>query len=191
MEKELLVNEFNGLIDGCINGDHKYQTILYKKYYNIILSICFRKLKNRLESEDLAQDIFLKVINKLDKFNGSSFQQLSVWISRLSNNHTIDFIRARKKTEDIDNIPKNLFSEVMDVTAIDNSEEIMSKDVKTAISNLPKQYKAVFELYYISNYSHQEIADQLNLNVGTSKSNLFKAKRKLASALSQYNNRFN
>ena len=192
MEKESLVNnEVKDLIYGCINGNHKSQTLLYKKYYNTIFCVCLKMIKNKPLAQDLSQDIFMKLIKKLDKFNGNNFTQLSVWISKLSRNHTIDFIRARKITENIDNVSLNLFTEVIDLSAMDNVEEIMANDIKNAISVLPLQYKKVFELFYIHNFSHQEIADELNLNVGTSKSNLFKAKKKLASALSQYNNKFN
>jgi RNA polymerase sigma factor (sigma-70 family) len=192
MEKELLVdNEFKNLIDGCIKGDHKSQTLLYKKYYNIIEGTCLKMIKNKPLAEDLSQDIFIKLIKKLDKFNGYNFSQLSSWIVRLSKNHTIDFIRVRKITENIENVSLNLFTEIIDLADMDNNSEIMGNHIKKAISALPRQYRKVFELYHISNYSHQEIADELNLNVGTSKSNLFKAKKKLASALSQYNNKFN
>jgi RNA polymerase sigma factor (sigma-70 family) len=192
MEKESLVdNEVKNLIHGCINGNHKSQTLLYKKYYNTIFGVCLKIIKNRPLAEDLSQDIFIKLVKKLDKFNGDNFAQLSSWVARLTKNHTIDFIRSRKITENIENVSLNLFTEIIDLSAMDNSEEIMANDIKNAISVLPLQYKRVFELFYISNYSHQEIADELNLNVGTSKSNLFKAKKKLASALSQYNNKFN
>lgn len=192
MEKELLVSDsVRPLIDGCINGNIKCQSELYKKYHKMIFGICFTTLKNRAESEDMVQDIFIKLIKKLDKFNGDNIKQLTVWILRLSKNHSIDFIRRRKKIENIDNVSSKLIVEGIDLSTIDNYEEIMANDIKNAISTLPKQYKAVFELYYLSNYSHEEIAEELNLHVGTSKSNLFKAKKKLASALSKYNNRFN
>jgi len=192
MEKESLVdNKVKNLIDGCMKGNHKCQTILYKKYYNIIFGVCLKMIKNKPLAQDLSQDIFMKLIRKLDKFNGDNFTQLSVWVSKLSKNHTIDFIRARKTTENIDNISLDLFTEIIDLSVIDNYDEIVANDIKNAISKLSEQSRKVFELYYINNYSHKEIADELNLNVGTSKSNLFKAKRKLASALSQYNNRFN
>lgn len=192
MEKELLVNnEVKVLIDGCINGNHKCQTLLYKKHYNTIFSICLKMIKSEAIAQDLSQDIFMKLIRKLDRFNGDNFTQLSIWVSRLSRNHVIDFIRSRKKSENIDNVSLNLFTEIIDLSLIDNEDELISNDIKNAISKLPNKYRMVFELFYISNYTHQEIADELNLNVGTSKSNLFKAKKRLASALSQYNNRFN
>ena len=148
-------------------------------------------IKSEAIAQDLSQDIFMKLIRKLDRFNGDNFTQLSIWVSRLSRNHVIDFIRSRKMSENIDNVSLNLFTEIIDLSLIDNEDELISNDIKNAISKLPNKYRMVFELFYISNYTHQEIADELNLNVGTSKSNLFKAKKRLASALSQYNNRFN
>jgi RNA polymerase sigma-70 factor (ECF subfamily) len=68
---------------------------------------------------------------------------------------------------------------------------MIANDIKSAISKLSPKYKKVFELYHIQNYSHDEIADELGINVGTSKSNLFKAKLKLSEMLKHYNNNFN
>ena len=71
------------------------------------------------------------------------------------------------------------------------NEEIMFNDINIAISKLSPKYKKVFQLFYIQNYSHNEIADELGINVSTSKTNLLKAKLKLSKLLQHYNNSFN
>jgi RNA polymerase sigma factor (sigma-70 family) len=192
MENELLVDfEFEQLIKGCVLGCNKRQTELYKKYYYLIFNVCLKYLKNKMESEDLTQDIFLKLVTKLDKFKGCNYAQLTTWIKVSSRNHVIDYIRSKKINENIEDVSNTLLIDNIDLSIIDDDHNRIASDIKNAISTLPKQYKAVFELYYISNYSHEEIAEELNLHVGTSKSNLFKAKRKLALALSQYNKNYN
>jgi RNA polymerase sigma-70 factor (ECF subfamily) len=66
----------------------------------------------------------------------------------------------------------------------------LDNDIKNAINKLSPKYKKVFELYYLDNYTHEEISNKLNLNVGTSKSNLFKARKKMSEILKKYNNKF-
>lgn len=192
MERELIVHhDINQLVKGCILGCEKEQTKLYDKYYYLIFSICLKYLKNSAESEDLTQDIFIKLINKLGRFKGDSYPKLTTWIKILSRNHTIDYIRSKGSYKNVEILPDMISIDGFDPSIIDYDENKMSNDINHAISNLPKQYKLVFELYYFSKLSHEEIANKLNLHVGTSKSNLFKAKQKLAVALGEYNNNYN
>jgi len=196
MEKELLVNsdaEFLKIIDGCINDSNKCKTTLYKKYYYIILNVCKKYTNNIHEAEDLTHDIFLKVINKLNTFKGTTPGQFTSWVKMLSKNCTIDAIRRqRMKFSDVDEHELyGLNLDFVDIDSIDNTNQIMANDISLAISKLSPKFKLVFELFYIQNYSHDEIADELGINVGTSKSNLFKAKIKLCEMLKHYNNNFN
>jgi len=193
MGKELLVDiEIDDLINGCLNNHEFEQSFLYKKYYYLVYSVALKHMKNKAEAEDLTQDIFVKLLANMHKFNGKNYQQLSAWIKTISRNFTIDIIRKHKYTVNIDdNVIDNTIESPFDDIFSNIDFETMSGDISNAISNLSTQYRKVFELYYLSDYTHDEIAKELNLNVGTSKSNLFKAKRKLASALKQYNDKLN
>jgi RNA polymerase sigma-70 factor (ECF subfamily) len=110
----------------------------------------------------------------------------------VSKNSVIDSIRKRRDTTDIsEDKLNNLNSYFINTDVIDNFSEVMSNDINLAISNLSPKQKKVFQLYYIENYSHNEIADELGINVSTSKTNLLKAKLKLSKLLQHYNNSFN
>jgi RNA polymerase sigma factor (sigma-70 family) len=195
MVRELLVNnktDIFEIIDGCKNKDKSYQSALYIKYYYTVLNVCKKYIKNLHEAEDLTQDIFLKVMDKVDTFKGKSPAQFSAWVKMVSKNSVIDSIRKRRDTTDIsEDKLNNLNSYFINTDVIDNFGEVMSNDINVAISNLSPKYKKVFQLYYIENYSHNEIADELGINVSTSKTNLLKAKLKLSKLLQHYNNSFN
>jgi RNA polymerase sigma factor (sigma-70 family) len=195
MVRELFVNDKTNIfeiIDGCKNNDKSYQSALYIKYYYTVLNTCKKYTKNLHEAEDLTQNIFLKLMNKIDTFKGKSPAQFTSWLKMLSKNSVIDSIRKRQNIYDISEHELNgLNVDFIDIDAIDNFEEIMSNDINIAISKLSPKYKKVFQLYYIENYSHNEIADELGINVSTSKTNLLKAKLKLSKLLQHYNNSFN
>ena len=195
MVRELLVNDKTDIfeiIDGCKNNDKLYQSTLYIKYYYTVLNVCKKYTKNLHEAEDLTQNIFLKLMNKIDTFKGKSPAQFTSWLKMLSKNSVIDSIRKRQNIYDISEHELNgLNVDFIDIDAIDNFEEIMSNDINIAISKLSPKYKKVFQLFYIQNYSHNEIADELGINVSTSKTNLLRAKLKLSKLLQHYNNSFN
>ena len=195
MVRELLVNnktDIFEIIDGCKNKDNSYQSALYIKYYYTVLNVCKKYIRNLHEAEDLTQDILLKLMNKVDTFKGKSPAQFSSWVKMVSKNSVIDSIRKRRDTTDIsEDKLNNLNSYFINTDVIDNFSEVMSNDINLAISNLSPKYKKVFQLYYIENYSHNEIADELGINVSTSKTNLLKAKLKLSKLLQHYNNSFN
>lgn len=195
MVRELLVNnktDIFEIIDGCKNKDKSYQSALYIKYYYTVLNVCKKYIRNLHEAEDLTQDILLKLMNKVDTFKGKSPAQFSSWVKMVSKNSVIDSIRKRRDTTDIsEDKLNNLNSYFINTDVIDNFSEVMSNDINLAISNLSPKQKKVFQLYYIENYSHNEIADELGINVSTSKTNLLKAKLKLSKLLQHYNNSFN
>ena len=183
--------ELNELLIGCKNNESKYQTIFYSKYYFIIYNSCKKYIKVSSEAEDITHEVFIKLMDKLDKFNGNSPGQFVNWLKMVSKNSAIDILRTKKKFINIDDIPLDIEFDTIDLNIIDGPDTKMESDIKNSISKLSPKFKRVFELYYLDNYTHQEIADELNINIGTSKSNLFKAKMKLAQLLKQYNNNFN
>jgi RNA polymerase sigma factor (sigma-70 family) len=194
MEIEPLINndkELNELLIGCKNNELKYQTMFYSKYYFIIYNSCKKCVKVSSEAEDITHDVFIKLMGKLDKFNGKSPGQFVNWLKMVSKNSAVDILRAKKTFINIDDVAIDFEFDTIDLDVIDYVEDEVETNIKNAISKLPPKTKKVFELYYLDNYSHQEIANELNINEGTSKSNLFKAKMKLAKMLKQYNNNFN
>lgn len=185
-----LDNNISFLISNNSKDDKLFKSLLYIKFNKFIFNICFKVLKNKMESEDLSHDIFIKLLNNINKFKGNNILALTVWVRVFTKNKVIDYLRIKKRMLTNGELNDNNLIDELDLSFLDD-ESVLVNDLKNAISKLSPKYKKVFELYYISDYTHDEIAKELNLNVGTSKSNLFKAKKNLASTLSKYNNKFN
>jgi len=175
--EDLDKSEIRKIVKGCIKGDRAMQSVLYERYYSKMMGICYRYAKDSDEAKDLLHDGFLKIFRSLDKykFNGS----LEGWIRRLMINSAIDHYRKYK------NIFSLSESNIEDVVEPDTSgeEDIYSsfneKMIMEAVQNLSPAYRTVFNLYAIEGYSHKEIAEKLNINIGTSKSNFAKARMNL------------
>jgi RNA polymerase sigma factor (sigma-70 family) len=170
------------LIKGCLRMDRRCQKEVYKKYYSKGLSICLRYGNNPEDAAEILNDGFLKVFTKIHtKKKEVPFQK---WIMRIMVNTAIDFYRANLKElfmEDIDNIQKS--SEMETVL-----ERMGFNDLLKYVQNLSLAYRTVFNLYVIEGFSHEEISSQLSISIGTSKSNLFKARARLKTMIEKSSN---
>ncbi|MBL4755081.1 MAG: sigma-70 family RNA polymerase sigma factor [Flavobacteriales bacterium] len=163
------------LIAGCTKGDRKCQRTVYEMFYGKMMGVCLRYTNNKEEAQDLLHDGFIKVFENIHKFNYSgSFEG---WIRRIMVNTTIDHFRKNKNVfvKDIDDF-NNLATEEPDVDIL---SQLRTEDIMKAVQTLSPAYRAVFGLYVIEGYSHKEVAEELGISVGTSKSNLAKAKNNL------------
>ncbi len=150
------------------------------------MAVCRRYTNNDDEAKDMLQDGFIKLFKNIERFNfQGSFEG---WVRRIVVNTAIDHIRKSKhefllmnENQSIEDFGDNLNEE----EDVDESEEINLDvgDVKVAMDKLSTAYKTVFNLYVFENYSHQQIADSLGINIGTSKSNLAKARANLRKIL--------
>ncbi|HWY33146.1 MAG TPA: RNA polymerase sigma factor, partial [Nitrosopumilaceae archaeon] len=136
-----------------------------------MLAVCLRYCKNREEAEDILQEGFIKVFKNITKFQyQGSFEG---WIRRIMVNTALEELRKKRNrmiTDDID----EMYSQPKSDMSIEGS--INAKDLIGLIQTLPAGYQLVFNLYVIEGYSHKEIAEMLDINEGTSKSQLSKAK---------------
>ncbi len=134
--------------------------------------------KSKEEAEEIADDAFLKVFKNLNTYDMDlSFKG---WFRRILINSAIDYYRRNKKhnkSVDLDHAPEieSFDNNIIDILSVN---EIMQ-----VVQGLPPAYKIVFNLYVLEGYKHREIAKQLNISEGTSKSNLSKAIAKLKSKL--------
>jgi RNA polymerase sigma-70 factor (ECF subfamily) len=149
-------------------------------YPKIFKQICLRYSDGDYEkAQDYCQGGFIRAYQKQGQFTGTN---VCGWIGSLMRNYIIDEMRKEKRGGTRVNIDKiNLGSYDMDD---DMDDEVYSKkyspdDVKAAIDDLSPKYKNVFIKYYVEDLPHQQIADELGINVGTSKSNAFKARKKV------------
>ncbi|MCK5855942.1 MAG: sigma-70 family RNA polymerase sigma factor [Bacteroidales bacterium] len=164
----------DSLIEGCKRKKRKARNKLYKLYANQFLGICLRYTRNTSEAEDVLHDAFIKIFTKIDQYTGKgSFEG---WLKRIVVNTAIQSLRERSKTRlvfDENEIDDDRIREDIDVVL----PMISAKELMEFIQQLPDGYKVVFNMFVIEDMSHQEIADKLNISVGTSKSQLFRAKK--------------
>jgi len=159
------------LIDGCKARNPLSQRHLYEKYSRKMMGVCMRYTNNRDEAEDVLQDGFVKVFEKISSFQSQgSFEG---WLRRIFVNTALDNIRKNKEHNllaDIDQVGYSLDAGT-NVESDLNAEELL-----TILNKIPAGYKVVFNMFVIEGYSHKEIADELGVSESTSKTQFLRAK---------------
>lgn len=166
------------ILEGCKKSNPHSQEKLYKYFYGYAMSICLRYSKSRYEAREILNDSFLKVFTKLHQYD-KDFPFHS-WLRRILINTAIDFYRTKQR--------QPLFEPIEEAHFIsdDNGEDFeINPSVNTLpiVQKLSPAYRIVFNLYVMEGYKHHEIAEQLNISVNTSKSNLARAKQRLKQLL--------
>ena len=159
---------------GCRKGNLESQRLLYRHFYGYGMSICLRYSKNREDALEVMNNGWLKIFNKIDRFD--SDLPFRPWCRRILINSALDYyrkIRSLPVFTDLDHATEELSYE-MPLPVVRSDENILP-----IIQKLPPAYRLVFNLYVMEEYKHHEIADLLNISIGTSKSNLARAKEKL------------
>jgi RNA polymerase sigma factor (sigma-70 family) len=141
------------------------------------MSICLRYAGNKYDAADILNDGFMKAFTHLNQYNDD--KPFHLWLRRIMMNTSIDHYRANLKyrnTIDLD--------EALSVGAKEDVHQKLNyEDLLKIIQGLPPSYRTVFNLFAIDGYSHEEIASKLGISVGASKSNLFKARKKLQESI--------
>ncbi len=175
------------ILRGCHTKEHKYQKILYVHYYGFALKTVFRYIYHYENALDVVNDGFVKLFNTFERFETgspeSTEQILMGYIKRIMINTAIDFLRKRKMIPEIGGIPDHIW-DVKD-SHQDADQNLLYKDLIKIIKQLSPKYRSVFNLYVIDGYNHLEIADILNISVGTSKSCLSRARVMLQNSIKQ------
>ena len=176
---QLYKNEHK-LISKAVKNDREAQHVLYKSYAPKMLSVCRCYISDMQFAEDVMLKGFFKVFSNLKSFkNEGSFEG---WIRKIMIRESISFLRQQKKLEfPVDDVETHNSASV----SIDTELEI--EDIQQLIDALPEGYKMVFIMYAIEGYKHHEIAELLNISEGTSKSQLFKARKMLQQKINVLN----
>lgn len=173
------MTDLEKIIERCKNYDRKAQKELYDVYSPILLGICIRYSKSRQEAEDILQDGFIKILTKINDFKGDgSFEG---WMKRIVVNTAISHFHKNKKHNEIYDIDEINETDIKGHSF--GSSDFTKEELLNVINSLPEGYKVVFNLYAIEGYKHKEIADMLNINQNTSKSQYSRAKDKLRQKL--------
>ncbi len=175
----------NQIIEGCKQGKRESFNVLYQKYAPKLLGICCRYSKTKAEAEDVLQDGFIKIFKKIKTYEGKG--SIEGWLRRVMINTAINNYRSSNKHyyhEDIETDTNiNLKT---DEISFDFDDNITDKQIMSLIQELPSGYNMVFNLFVIDGLSHQEIANELNITVNTSKSQLYKARKWLQLRLLEF-----
>ncbi|MCH8904575.1 MAG: sigma-70 family RNA polymerase sigma factor [Bacteroidetes bacterium] len=161
------------LVEGCRNNDRKSQEALYRRYSKKMFGVCLRYAKDRSTAEDILQEGFIKVFNGLKKFRGDG--SLEGWVRRIMVNTAIENYRKTIRLHVVSDFEENGHEEF--------EETILQKmhvdEILKLVQNLPDGFRTVFSLYVIDGYTHKEVAKQLGISEGTSKSQLARARNVL------------
>lgn len=174
----MLINqEIENIILGCIQLQRESQKKFYTYFYSYAMSICMRYAQNDDDAMEIANDGFLKIFKELSSFVARYEDveaSLKGWMKKIMVNTAIDHFRKNQKYSTNVSLDDNMFH------IADHSENSIDKlsydEIYKVVQQLSPVYKAVFNLYVIDGFKHEEIARQLKISVGTSKSNLAKAK---------------
>ncbi len=167
------------LVDGCIDNNRLAQKILYERYFGKMMGIAMRYTKDQEEAIEILNAAFLKVFTSLDKYTHNS--NLAGWIAKIVFNCSIDHVRKNTKYRQVMNF------EIQNDGAVrnDSIDHLHAQDLYKLIQKLPNSSRSVFCLYVIDGYKHKEIAEMLNITVGTSKWHLSNARKELQRLIKQ------
>ncbi|HTE52927.1 MAG TPA: sigma-70 family RNA polymerase sigma factor [Kofleriaceae bacterium] len=164
------------LVEACRRGERRAMEALYHRYKRRVFGLVTR-IVGPADSEEVAQEVFVRIFRGLGRFRGDS--QLSTWIYRLSVNAALSHVTRRPRHEGGDdetlaNLPAPETS---------GTDPSMSQRLERALASLPAGYRAVLVMHDINGMNHDEVAEILGCHVGTSKSQLHKARARMRELL--------
>jgi RNA polymerase sigma-70 factor (ECF subfamily) len=170
------------LAQSAASGNMKAFEELYNRHHRRVYSLCLRMLQNTAEAEDLTQEVFIQLYRKIGSFRGDS--AFTTWLHRLTVNQVL--MHFRKRTVKFEKTTEEGETPVQTVPGTENQSKMPIVDkiaIDKAIAQLPNGYRNVFVLHDVEGYEHEEVARILGCSVGTSKSQLHKARLKMRKLL--------
>lgn len=185
MDRELELK----LVQRVINGDTEAFSSLVCAYEKQVFNIALRMVGNREDAEDISQESFIKAYNSLSSFRGDS--SFSSWLFRIVSNTCLDHLRKQKNRQTLSISTENEDEETEEFDIADESfspEEILEKkltreSIQQGLNELSTEHRAVLVLRELQGLSYDEIAAALNIESGTVKSRIARARKKLCSFL--------
>lgn len=170
------------LIEGCQKKDRKFQELLYRKFARKMYSICVAYSNDRPQAQDTLQDGFMKVFMKIDGFNKEG--SLEGWIRKIIVNTAIDHFRKTQREYKFVS-----FDDAGEQPEVSNNviDQVNKEELLGYLRKLPEGARLIFNLYAVEGYTHKEIAKKLQITIGTSKSQLSRAKNLLRKMLNDLN----
>ena len=177
------INIHQYLIDACKSGDRKAQCKIYKLYYKAMFNASLRIVNDTTEAEDIMQESFLDAFRRLDSYSGEG--SFGSWLKRIVINNSLDALRKNRETVSIEGESLDFPEEIKE----ENEEMIISqvKEIKSAMTKLPDDYRIVLSLFLLEGYDHEEISEILKISNNLSRTRYVRAKQKLLSIINEKN----
>jgi RNA polymerase sigma-70 factor (ECF subfamily) len=179
MEATIPFTDFE-LAQASAAGDEAAFETIYRTHFRRVYSLCLRMLGNLTDAEDVTQDVFIQLYRKIGSFQGDS--ALSTWLYRLTVNTVLMHLRHKQRKHKEQTVEDESLQSLAEVDQFKHRDEVSLIDriaLERAIAELPIGYRSVLVLHDIEGYEHEEIGRMLGISVGTSKSQLHKARLKL------------
>lgn len=163
------------IIEKCARNEKKAQKMLYERYAPVLLGICIRYAATRAEAEDILQEAFLKIFLNISDFQGKG--AFEAWMRRIVVNTAITHFHQNQKFRyhyDIEDVQER---KIENYKVLQNASDFTRQELFDVIKSLPDGYRVVFNLYAIEGYKHKEIAQMLDIDTNTSKSQYSRARK--------------
>jgi RNA polymerase sigma factor (sigma-70 family) len=162
------------IVRGCQQNDRKYQEVLYRRFARTMYGVCLGYAADRSLAQDILHEAFLKIFKGIKGFQGDG--SLEGWIRRIVAHTAIDQLRKNQRIA-------NYIADSQDPPGVEIPESALSmlqtKDILKQVARLPEGARTIFNLYALEGYTHREIALELNISEGTSKSQYNRARNLL------------
>ena len=158
------------LLKECKRGKRGSQEELYRRFASAMYGLCLQYANNEEDAQDIMQDGFIKVFAKLEQVKNPA--ALPGWIRRVMINTALEKYRSQVLLQRVDDVRE----EIGEDSGNGAFEDLTCEELVGLIQTLTPRYRMVFNLYAIEGYSHQEISEELGVSIGTSKSNLSRAR---------------
>ena len=179
------------VVQGCIHAKRESQQAFYRSYYGFAMRICMRYCNTEDDAMEVINDGFVKIYRELGAFSPRYDHyeaSLKGWMKSIFVHTAIDHFRKQHRTFFTTEINDNALTlSASEVSAID---QLSYKEIIELVQRLSPVYRAVFNLFVIDGFKHEDIAEQLNISVGTSKSNLSKARANIQKMLKEISNKY-
>lgn len=173
------------LAKGCARKDRKAREELFRRYGPRLFALCLRYSRDRNEADDLFQDAFIRIFDRMGRFRWQGEGSLFRWMARLTLNMSFDKARRKRLFQETDIGP---YEETLPEPDYEGTLQVPQEVLKEMIGRLPERYRTVFQLYCIDGLSHVEIARLLGIKEKSSSADLARARALLSRQIKQYLN---
>lgn len=175
--------DLESVIEGCKRNKRKAQLALYEQYASMLLAVVMRYVAEKSEAEDILQEGFLKILNNIRDYSGKG--HFENWMKRIMVNTAITHFHREKKHYYHDELENVKDEEVQNPLSPDKEYDV--QELYALLQRMPEGYRVIFNLYAIEGFKHKEIAEKLNIEESTSKTQYLRAKNWLIREMKKLN----